>query len=128
MEREYVEEIIKSMNRPNEDEDEDDDDEDVEMQWAMRQSRVQHEFEHYHGGRVKSGYYDDVGGSHMLQINRSQSVRDTGFGTGRNPSFQPASTPLSRLREREVQLERIVKRKNKQNCQRLYSKRQKRLS
>lgn len=67
MKREYEEEIIISMNPPNEDVDEDEDDEDVEM----RQSWAQHEFEHYHGGRVKRGYYDDVGGSHMPQMNRS---------------------------------------------------------
>ncbi|KAL2938629.1 Glucosamine-6-phosphate deaminase [Bienertia sinuspersici] len=86
MVREYEEELIKSINRPNDDDDDDDDD--AEMQWVMRQS-----------------------GSSNPQMNKSTSVREVGYGRGRNMSFQPTSTPASRLKAREVELEKDCKKK-----------------
>ncbi|KAL2934403.1 DNA-directed RNA polymerase subunit L [Bienertia sinuspersici] len=89
MDREYEEELIKSMNRPN-------DDDDDEMQWVMRQSRAQLEFDYYRGVHGRSGNYDDGGSSSNPQMNKSASVREVGYGRGRNMPFQPTSTQATK--------------------------------
>ncbi|KAL2941217.1 Poly-beta-1 6-N-acetyl-D-glucosamine synthase [Bienertia sinuspersici] len=49
-------------------------------------------------------------------MNKSASVREVGYGRGRNLPFQPTSTPASRLKAREIELEKDCQKKtNKQS-------------
>ncbi|XP_056687918.1 uncharacterized protein [Spinacia oleracea] len=105
MTRDFEDEIVRSMNRPIDDDDDDDDD--PELEYALRQSRTQHQFDHTREAyeHNRSGFYDRGGSSGYIppQMTRSFSV---GVGRGRNTPFEPASSPLARLRAREIELEK----------------------
>ncbi|KAL2924156.1 DNA polymerase II large subunit [Bienertia sinuspersici] len=99
IDRELEDQITKSIH-------EDDEDDDPEMQYAIRQSQMQHEFDYYRDAysRGRRGYYNEGGSSQPPppQLNRSASVH--GF-------LQPTSTPAARLRAREVELEKDCQKK-----------------
>ncbi|XP_021775149.1 uncharacterized protein LOC110739004 [Chenopodium quinoa] len=77
------------------------------MEFARRQSRMQHEFDYHRDvySRGRGGYYNDGGSSHPPQLNRSTSVQD------RNLAIQQPSNPTTRLRAREIEFEKDCSKK-----------------
>ncbi|KAL2931551.1 DNA polymerase I [Bienertia sinuspersici] len=100
IDREVEDELRQSIH--------DDEDDDPEMEYAMRQSRMHHEFDYYRGAYTRGGssHYDERGGNLPRSLNRSTSVHDVENIRSRNVAMQPTSTPAARLRAREVQLEK----------------------
>ncbi|KAL2921284.1 Chromosome segregation in meiosis protein 3 [Bienertia sinuspersici] len=97
IDRELKDQLKKSIH-------EDDEDDDSEMQYAIRQSQMQHEFDYYRDAysRGRRGYYNGGGSSQPPQLNRAASLH--GF-------LQPTSTPTARLRARDVELEKDCQKK-----------------
>lgn len=106
MQMEVEEELINSIRRAGEESDEDDDD--PELQYVRQLSRFENEYENTRDVYRGQGSYHNAGAGsynptpHVTLMNRSNSVRDSYARQGRHSLTNPAS----RLRSREVELEK----------------------
>ncbi|KMS64586.1 hypothetical protein BVRB_018770, partial [Beta vulgaris subsp. vulgaris] len=95
-----------------------DDEDDPNLVMGMRHSRMQQQFKRDRDMlRRRSSNYEGGSCSGVPRMNRSFTVREGGQQRGRDRMYEPVSTPASRLRAVEIDLEKNekVKRQRKIN-------------